>query len=210
MDLGLEERKLAAELLEGFVVSAINSGKLNSQELNESNIIDILENLIKGYKKNNIDFTICIDHTEMILNEAKNYKKNGNNELACLLYTTWIEHWINDVIIYGANRKNLTGKDIQSIIRTLNNDAKFSWLLPILDLPRLSEKYRKNIIKLIEKRNHFVHYKWKGLSETEDKDLKLEYDVLINDIDKTVSYLKKYKCKNLYNPKKIKELIKIN
>lgn len=197
--------KLESHLLNGVYKGFIKNGYLDPRGKTESQIAKELYNLINELKPGNIDFTT--DHTDNLLKEARRYKKIGNHcELACLLYATWVEHWLNNIIIIQCRKKSLNKKETTQIIRSSNFDSKLSWLLKLLDAKPINKNHKQSLLKLIESRNSYVHYKW-NLSEansfitTENNSIENS----IQDIEKTIKYLNNYYKRNyLLNAKKLK------
>ena len=90
--------------------------------------------------------------------------------------------------------KNISKKTINALIRNSNLIAKFTWVLEIIELPKFNSKHLASIKKLTDRRNSFVHYKWKSFENDIDYDYFLEF----NDYDeilKAVKYIKTYSSK---------------
>lgn len=184
----------------------INPDKITSIEFNK--MMNDLAEKFNSDKKAEISLLLTIDHTETLLEEAMKYFDLKNYHLAIVLYSTWIEHCINDIIIYGAKEKKLKDKEINYLIKSTNNLSKFSWLLPLLDLPRISEPYQKKINTIIELRNAFVHYKWTPKTEELDEKEAIKYKKNCSYMPQLIKYLKTYKSKNICNTKRLKKIVK--
>jgi len=140
-----------------------------------------------------------IDHTKDLLQTARSYYSNEQYELSNLFYALWFEHWINDLIISAALRKGIEQKVIKQIIRDTDLfRGKTSWLLELLDVPKLNKKHLERIKKIIESRNSFVHYKWQRINTENDKPSEITKSNLM-DIDKTIKYFQAFKHKFLYS-----------
>jgi len=207
-------KKLAKDILTGLFLSlfedAICRGEINSSEINVQYFNDLYNNLKTDVENKKIEWRFGINYTDSLLKEAKKYLSSNNYQLTIVLYATWIEHWINDIIQFAGIQKGLNNKEIISLIKSVNNESKYSWLLPLFDLPRISEPYKKKIKKVIDLRNSFIHYKWTTKTEEEmDKEDK-EYEKACIDAVKIIKYLKTYKSKNIFNRKKIEKIVRNN
>ena len=147
-----------------------------------------------------------IDHTEDILKQARNYRKMERNELACLFYALWLEHSLNGIISLLAGRKDFSEKEIEEIMRDTSYRSKSSWLPRALGGKSFSQAHVNLIVKLMEVRNSFVHYKWKAVNEQANNEIK----VILSKIEKTVKYIRDYERKHILgvSKKKIWQLSK--
>lgn len=147
-----------------------------------------------------------IDHTEDILKQARNYRKMERNELACLFYALWLEHSLNGIISLLAGRKDFSEKEIEEIMRDTSYRSKSSWLPRALGGKSFSQAHVNLIVKLMEVRNSFVHYKWKAVNEQANNEIK----VILSKIEKTVKYIRDYERKHILgvSKKKIRQLSK--
>jgi hypothetical protein len=92
-----------------------------------------------------------------------------------------------------AKRKNLSAKDIESLIRDSSYKAKCTWLLHVLGVKAINVAHTNRIFKLMELRNSYVHYKWKPENEQTSQ----EMEKLLEQIEKTVKYLRDFETKYL-------------
>lgn len=158
---------------------------------NEKNHEQFTAELKKFIKNKNL--VPIIDHTESILTQARVYRKEGEKEFACLFYAMWFEHTLNGFVFAFAKRMNLSDKEIEGLIRDTSYKSKFSWLLRLFGKEPFRRSQINLIIKLMETRNSFVHYKWKVEKEQADK----EIEAILSKIGKTVKYVRDYE-KNIY------------
>ena len=201
--------KLAESTTICLIETAIVHGKMTIEEFANKplgEIKDILFETIKGCTNENEEFNSTIDYTEGIVQEAKVLKNKKNYRLALVLYATTIEHHLNDIIHKSLISKNFHLNEIENIMR-LDIEAKRTWLFPLLGLPRLSKDCSKYIKTISDKRNEFVHYKWKGSFEKEFNDKDKEYENLCKKAISTISYIKRFKTQNLITHSKIKRIL---
>jgi hypothetical protein len=107
--------------------------------------------------------TLPIDYRRTLLKTARQHTASSNPLLALVLYATYFEHHLNRLIAGGLVRQKFSTSDIGAVIRDASQRAKTGWLLRLLGI-RLSQKHVSVIIRVMEKRNEYVHYKWKGIS----------------------------------------------
>ena len=146
------------------------------------------------------DFNLIPDHTAALLREARAYRKAGRHELACVLYATWAEHFLNQLVVTGAKRKGLSEEDGVKMIRNLSFESKFTWVPKLLGFRAIALSHQKALRKLGELRNQYVHYKWRGYSAKGEK--LDEYRQPVADFEKTVAYLGQYERREIFSGQK--------
>jgi hypothetical protein len=192
--------KLAHTIFEAVTRDAFVSGHLTEDDLRDRDtvIAKVLE-LVK-----NSGVGITVDHRQTILESAFSYQRSAQDSFSLVFYAMFFEHTINFLIHTALARKELSKKTANLVIRSANLDAKFSWLIELLELPSFSDKHRKVVLSVANERNAFVHYKWDTepheFSVSEKKKHRLKE--LLAAARKTVTYLKSYETKCLYNKRK--------
>jgi len=151
-----------------------------------------------------VDFGIVVTHTEDLIKTAKAYTKAKDYNKAKLFYATFFEHALNEIINIVCSRKGIDKKTINQIIRSSSMTIKLTWLPLLLDIPIVIKKHKNIILKLSDDRNAFIHYKFN--IEPDDIDNNKEIKILneISQIEKTITYFKKYSTKICYKNKKAK------
>lgn len=195
-------------VMSGILKMAIRNGEINIDGKSDSEIKEeFYKNLDKGLK-GKVDFKLVLDHTQDILRQAKVFYKERNLNFSCIFYATWLEHWINDLIVTQGLRKKLSDKHLKDILQRLNSDSKLSWLISLLDLPEINRKHLKTIRAVFDFRNQFIHYKWKSKDPNDDSD-KERLKKVLQEAERTVRYLKRYFTNNItkLSDKKIKKII---
>lgn len=195
LELNEKDREYGPIIINRVVTSLVKHGLLNINDMDRSQILNETLKIVKD-----IDFKIVLDYKDNILANARKFRMNDEMELSYLLYATWFEHWINEVISILAVKKDLSDKEVYEIIRNVSIVGKYTWLLKIFEFEEIEEKHLKLIMKLIELRNRFVHYKW---NEKND-DLKNKEDIVMENIEETVQYLMDMENKYIYNNSKEK------
>jgi hypothetical protein len=146
------------------------------------------------------EFNFVLDYKDSILKQARLFHSEGEIELSCVLYATWFEHWINEIISILGHRKNLNENEINEIIRHISFRGKYTWLLKLFDFKEINKAHINLIFRLTDLRNSFVHYKWKE----KNNDFKDEEKFVIEKIEKTVRYIKNIENRHIYNNSKRK------
>lgn len=201
--------RFAESMVISVIETAILHGKMSIEEFTDkpfNEIKDILLDTVKACTNKDEEFRSTVVYTDDITKEAKILQDKQNYRLALILYATAIEHHLNDIIQKTLISKNFFLSEIENIMR-LDIEAKRTWLFPLLGLPRLSKNCSKNIKAIADKRNEFVHYKYKGSFEKEADIKDKEYENLCEKAISTVSYIKRYKTQNLITHSKIKKIL---
>lgn len=200
-----EEEKLKDFFYESFIKSLIKNGDITIEEFNDK--AKLQKKLLK--LNNKTDYKITIDHKEDLIETARYFFNKKDFNKSKLFYATYFEHEINDLIIELCEKKKIEKKTINDIIKSVNIIGKFTWLLLILDASKVSEIHKNVILKTADERNSFVHYKYNPEQENlkDIAKLKVTETKIIDEfikIEKTITYIKKYKSKNLFNGNKLR------
>jgi hypothetical protein len=131
-----------------------------------------------------------VDHTFTLTREARRFAGRDMPELSILLHATACEHWINDVVSVFCRRKKVAEMDRTQILRDAPYRAKCTWVLKLLGAPPIPERHVGKLTHLMDLRNEFVHYKWKGSGDERD-DNKMKQ--CLDGLRPTLSYLARYR-----------------
>jgi hypothetical protein len=141
---------------------------------------------------------LVADHKPDLLKQARVFAKADEAELACLLYATWFEHWLNGIVFTLGEKHRIGADEIAQIIRDTKFDAKSTWLLRLLGARPIHKNHLKMMRRTSDLRNGFVHYKWKAGAV----EMKKEMKQILSEVEKTVRYLMSYENKYLYKGQK--------
>lgn len=192
-----ETEALVVQLLAGFIRDGhINPvGKTGKELIGE----------VRSFFSEEYEDIRIIDHTEAILIQARFFRKEGYNEFACVFYATWLEHTLNGFIHSFATQKRLSDKEIANIIRDTSYKSKISWLPVVFGKRPFKESQIKMIVKLMEIRNSFIHYKW----QPNNANIKKELEEIILNVEKIVKYVRSYESKYVIglSKRRIKKMI---
>lgn len=193
--LSEEESEYATILMRKVVTSLVKEGLLDVNNMDRNNILRETLNLIKD-----IDIKLVLDYKDTLLKYARKFRINNETKLSYLLYATWFEHWINEIIYILAGRKNLNCNEINEIIRGTSIRGKYTWLLKLFEFEQIKEDHLELIFNLMTLRNSFVHYKW----EEENNKQKDKEAIVIEKIEEIIEYLIDIENKHIYNNSKEK------
>lgn len=142
----------------------------------------------------NAPLQFTIDHRSKLLRTARQFAKNNEMHLAILVAATWIEHWINGLILQRTDQMKISVKHRNEMLRTVSLAGKYTWLLAILGSKPIAPSHVQHIRQLAEERNAFVHYKWirEDIDESSSEAEKKRMVHIFVAFEKTVKYLRKY------------------
>lgn len=194
--------KLARKIADAMIAGAFTAGYLTDSDLEDADLV--FKKLYKLLRSRQID--IIVDHRKTVLDAAISYQNEGNLTFSVLFYATFFEHSINYLISEALKSKRKPQKMISAVIRTANIEAKFGWLMDLLELPKFSDKHRKTILAVASERNSFVHYKWDPrpvdvqMSEAESERI----SALLNLARGSATYVRGYESRYLFRNRKHK------
>ncbi|MCO1659392.1 hypothetical protein [Pseudonocardia humida] len=112
---------------------------------------------------------LTVDYRDALLARAEQFDddKPDDYEISVTLYATWLEHTINGFLRKSFIRQGLSDKLADLLLRKFTWNEKIRELWTIAELPRLSHGSTVLAQKIIDRRNAFVHYKWKSLTDVE-------------------------------------------
>jgi len=131
------DAKLRKEVVDSLIHSAIKSGEINVKDKTEDEIKSEIHRILRIYSRPTTEFQIITDYRDDLLHEALKFSIADHPDLACLLYATWAEHWINSIISNLGKRKRLDEAEIHLLIRELSFAAKLTIVPIIFDVQRI-------------------------------------------------------------------------
>jgi hypothetical protein len=193
-----QEDNLSKTFIENIIRSLFKEGILTLSDLdNEKKLFNKLNSINKKS-----EYNIITDHTDNLISSARQFNEAGEIDNAKIFYATYFEHQINKIINEACLKKSINKKDINNIIKSINLIGKLTWLPLILGIPKISVKHKNVILKLADDRNAYIHYKHNPEPDelNENENQKQQED--IKQIEKTITYFKKYSSRILYNNQK--------
>jgi hypothetical protein len=186
-------------LFESFVKSLLKQGEITLDDFNDKEKLN--KKLLKLNDK--ADFKIVIDHKTDLLETARYFLKQKEYNKSKLFYATYFEHEINGLIIELCEKKKIEKKTINDIIKSVTIIGKFTWLPLILGATKVSEVHKNIILRTADERNAYVHYKYNpGEDENENEEKESKIIKEFQRIESTITYIKKYKSRNIFNGNK--------
>ena len=135
--LDKEEEKLANELVHAFMHSMLAKGDINEEDLKDKSLLfKKLKDLMK-----NTELSIVVDHRESILKTAEQFYANEDYDFSIIFFAMYFEHSINHIITHQLEKNKTSKKTKTELIRSININGKFTWLLEVLGLPKFNSKH---------------------------------------------------------------------
>ncbi|EKF9986047.1 hypothetical protein O1D80_003536 [Vibrio cholerae] len=194
-----EFKQLASELVNSMAQSAIAYGEVDVEGLTDEEAREKVISYLMSFKESGEDLVMRIDHKDTLLEEARNFVASEKYELALVTYATWWEHWLNGVLEVKLYKKDITDKEFKQVITSLNNRAKTTWFLKLIDLPEMKNQHLGVMGKLAEKRNSFVHYKYPPSDNLDSKESLREFFI---EVEASLAYFIEYESINVYQSKR--------
>ncbi|MFD8695381.1 hypothetical protein [Kitasatospora purpeofusca] len=174
--------EVIATFMEAVTWSAIEdaaiSGSISVADLSNDEVIDIsmrrcLEPSRTGASEDvegeagEAAFGFGSRHDRELLVEGNSFLDRGLNQLAILLYATWIEHWINRIILMRSVGFGTPPELAAALVRSTRLELKIGKIWSSLELERFDRDLSRAIVRVMESRNGFVHFKWTASPEDE-------------------------------------------
>ncbi len=200
----MTEKAVKKMIFSRVVEAAFIHGVVTEKDFSDKKLLK--RKLLKIVSKENMQ-TIVL-YGDSLLEEAQRYVVNKDYQYAYTFYATYFEHFINEVLDIWRIKKNFQHKITNSMVRRFSLEDKYTWVLDLLELPVFSKSIWNIVKDIVEKRNEFIHFKYRpeiiDEGETEDKDWIKDYE----SIKKAIKYTKSYRTRIVYSGSKIKKYIK--
>jgi len=203
--------KITEALAIGILEEALRQGKIDAKGKDPQVLRPLFVEYLRGaLDHKGVRILLRTDHTDNLFREARRFSRSDREEFAILFYATWFEHWANRVIRSLAMKAHFNDDDIIQMIKETPIRGKLGWLLRLFGLPPIRPTHTRRILFLIELRNSFVHYKWKGQDVDDDQEERKTRE-LLEAIDSSVRYLKRYEQINVlsHTRRKIKRIFNV-
>lgn len=202
-----EQLSFTRRLVETLAEGALIGGQLDIKDFSDSK--GMIKKLRKTLPKRDKDLFFKIIHTPSLLEEGEKFARTEDYDFSYIFYATYFEHFVNEIIDIWATRNSIPYEISSSLIRRVSLEDKYTWLLVVLKLPPFNHKYWKIIKNITDKRNNFIHYKYKSKA-TGDVSIseKVEWEKDHRSIFKAIKYTKFYRSKVVFDGKKKKFKVK--
>jgi len=145
----------------------------------------------------NEEFRVVLDHRDAIATQAKALVGERRPLASLILYATWVEHWLNAVVVTTAIRRGVAPDQSEQIVRDARLQAKITWLFQLAGLPPLQDEHRRAIVALTDLRNAYVHYKWSGRTPEELAKEEERLRETVQRCEDLLGYLREYERKHI-------------
>jgi len=197
------EKEVGPAILRGYAEEFVRHGLIDATGKNirqiQAEVVSLIERVVRAPR-----LFWTVDFTPHLLREARRLAKQGHTEVAALLYATWFEHWVNNLIGALASRKEFSREDGIQITRETSFRAKTTWVLRLLGFAPIDKRHL-NLLQLVyDSRNAFVHYKWKPADvddELQRKETK-RLEEAIRQVGRTIRYLRLLENRYFFKGKK--------
>ncbi|WP_147679168.1 hypothetical protein [Algibacter pacificus] len=195
-----QDEKLTEVLIEEIIKSHFKDGSLTFSDFKNKKIF--WNKILELNKK--AEYQVIINHTNTLIKNARHFNKIGEYNNAKIFYATYFEHELNRIINELCHRKSIDKKETNNIIKSINIIGKLTWLPLLLGIPKISVKHKNIILKLADNRNAYIHYKHNPETNQLNINQKHKEQEDIKQIEKTITYFKKYTSRVLFNNQKTK------
>ncbi|GGN77474.1 hypothetical protein GCM10011579_059750 [Streptomyces albiflavescens] len=100
------------------------------------------------------------NHEQDLKSQGDKFLGEGKHEFAILFYATWIEHWLNRIILLRATGKGMHPELATALIRSSRIELKMGRIWTSLGNRSFPKELARQVTRVMESRNAFVHYKW--------------------------------------------------
>jgi hypothetical protein len=118
-------RELSKSMADQFAKSPIQQNK--SEDEIERDAASYMAEIVAG----RVSLVFESDRRDDLGAKAREFLDTGELDLACLLYSTWIEHWFNGLVVVVGEHYGLSRQEIAQMVRYLGLRAKAGWFLKI-------------------------------------------------------------------------------
>jgi hypothetical protein len=194
-------KMLGIAIGEGCLINFVETGLIEiGNRDTEEILVDFTRILARVYENSNPESrTITVDNRDFLLGQASSAASKDEPELAVILYATWIEHFVNGLLLVALGRQGVSPGSRRALIRELRLLTKVTALWELADLPALPAKYLNLIDKITSLRNTFVHYKWPHASWQDDEHQYREFSETVDRMDSLIQMLREVEDQTLWS-----------
>lgn len=187
-----EATALFVGISRAIVRSVIIERKVDIRGMEQAEGLRAIAQKLRELVKEGLEFGIVADHRSDLLNEARRASTEEKYITALIIYATWTEHWINRIIKLIAAQRGMDYSLSKSVMREVSFRGKITWLIQLLELPKLNDDIIKSLTVLHDQRNSYVHYKWREMDLEKGGDDFNNLKNMINNFEATVENMHTY------------------
>lgn len=191
-----------------MIEDAIAHGTVNAEGKSDAELRQAIADIVTGDRKH-VRLLFAVDHTPTLRKLGRRFENSGQAGLAAMMYATWVEHILNQLIALSVTRRGWTDDRAKQMIRDSSVHAKLRWLLPLLGYPEIHDTHATRLGKLAEMRNQFVHYKW-NYTDLDDEKEEPQADLkFLESCRPSLTYLARYntRARSPVSPTRIRRLV---
>lgn len=189
----MEWDELAAALLRSLAAQLVADGVIDPSGMTQEEFRSAFLAEMQGIREEGSEVKFILDHQDSVLEQARIFEEAEKADFAVMFYATWVEHWLNDMIVWKLQRAGTPQSDIVQLIRVTNLKRKIGKVWTDTFGEELDQNLVTCILALAERRNSFVHYKWQALEETEIDSEKAGKDAVLSEAANLVQQLEALK-----------------
>lgn len=198
-----KDHAFAREIVKVFAESAFINGQLSIEDFSDKKVIR--KKLLQILPKRDEDLFFTIVYQPTLLEKGARFAKRKEYELAYVFYATYFEHFINEILDIWAKRNLVVYDTSSNLIRRVSLEDKYTWILNLLKLPSFNRTHWRTIKSISDKRNNFIHYKYKSeAASTPSTAEKTEWEKDSKNVLKAVTYTRRYRSRVVFDGKKKK------
>ncbi|MFE2483283.1 hypothetical protein ACFXGR_08420 [Streptomyces mirabilis] len=173
------DESLRNRILWGVVDQYVRRGLVDLEELTDDEVIntalldylnetDAISEMIDGEAIWSDDGVyIVTDHCDDLLRRASEAMRTEDRWFAILFYATWLEHWVNNILMSLSVRSGVPEGVAIALVRSCSFNLKIKDVWTSLGAAPIEKASMRTMTDLMEFRNGFVHYKWQSRSITD-------------------------------------------
>lgn len=120
---------------------------------------DYFDSWIEQVSHDDFELMVALDYSQSILEQAKIFYADKKFEFALVFYAMWIEHWVNRVLVDGAQRYGLGDRSAKLLLRKLSITEKLEVAWDIFEWGEFPGAELGSLNHIADVRNSFMHYK---------------------------------------------------
>ncbi|MBK1884816.1 hypothetical protein JIN85_20570 [Luteolibacter pohnpeiensis] len=167
---------LANSIVQHIINSALADGSLNPTGKSKDQFNQEVFSYLRKIAESDAQFSLILDHRKTLLDQARSFRKSKNVELAILFYATWTEHMLNLFVASYLRRRKLADSFIQDFLRDTGTKSKYIFIISSYTEKNPAKSWITKLNFISERRNQFVHFKWKGYDDLKSAQMKREYE----------------------------------
>ncbi|WP_371598550.1 hypothetical protein [Streptomyces sp. NBC_00564] len=172
--------EFGSRILWGIVDQCVRRGLVDVEGLSDSEVVGTaLLDFLKETDANaaivdgevawsDDDVHVLIDHSEGLLGKASEAMRAEEYWFAILFYATWMEHWVNNILMSLSVRSGIPEGVAVTLMRSCGFNLKIKDVWASLGATPIAKAHMRTMTDLMEFRNGFVHYKWQSRSMTDE------------------------------------------